>query len=348
MTNLLEIKDKIIKLCENYETYVNLVVKFVLAFALFMIINANIGYMTRVNSVPVALILALVCCILPAGGTLVIAGVLVMLHMYALSLEVAAVTLILLFIMYLIYFRFAPKESMAAVLMPICLKLHIPYVVPVGCGLMRKGYAVLSVLCATVLYYYLAGIKQNEAVFAAALDEDAEVSSKFSIAIAQLTGNKEMFLVVGMFLVSGLVVYYVRRMNIENAWTIAIISGILIQLCGLFAGYMIIGISERILGLVIGSIVSMLLSFGLEFFFMNLDYARTERVQFEDDEYYYYVKAVPKKQVASAERTVKHFGNTASMGKRIDYRKEHTSAEDEEMSSRVIARELDIDEEMLK
>ena len=35
-----------------------------------------------------------------------------------------------------------------------------------------------------------------------------------------------------------------------------------------------------------------------QFLFMNLDYARTERVQFEDDDYYYYVKAVPKKTVA--------------------------------------------------
>jgi hypothetical protein len=34
---------------------------------------------------------------------------------------------------------------------------------------------------------------------------------------------------------------------------------------------------------------------------MNLDYARTERVQFEDDDYYYYVKAVPKKMVAVRE-----------------------------------------------
>lgn len=32
----------------------------------------------------------------------------------------------------------------------------------------------------------------------------------------------------------------------------------------------------------------------LEVFFFSVDYSRTENVQFEDDEYYYYVKAVPK------------------------------------------------------
>ena len=36
-----------------------------------------------------------------------------------------------------------------------------------------------------------------------------------------------------------------------------------------------------------------------------MDYSRTEIVQFEDDEYYYYVKAVPKVHVAVPEKTVK-------------------------------------------
>lgn len=40
-------------------------------------------------------------------------------------------------------------------------------------------------------------------------------------------------------------------------------------------------------------------------FRFNLDYSRTEKVQFEDDEYYYYVKAVPKMTVATPEKKVK-------------------------------------------
>lgn len=74
----------------------------------------------------------------------------------------------------------------------------------------------------------------------------------------------------------------------------------------------------------------------------------TERVQFEDDDYYYYVKAVPKKTVAVREVTVKHFGNTASMGKRIDHSRSVLSPEEEENSRKVIAKELDIDEDLLK
>lgn len=60
-----------------------------------------------------------------------------------------------------------------------------------------------------------------------------------------------------------------------------------------------------IIGLILGSIVSVLLVKVLQFFVFNVDYSRTEMVQFEDDEYYYYVKAVPKNTVATPEKRVK-------------------------------------------
>ena len=43
----------------------------------------------------------------------------------------------------------------------------------------------------------------------------------------------------------------------------------------------------------------------LEFFLFSVDYTRTEHLQYEDDEYYYYVKAVPKISIAAPEKTVK-------------------------------------------
>lgn len=58
----------------------------------------------------------------------------------------------------------------------------------------------------------------------------------------------------------------------------------------LFAGYMFLAISGKTIALTVGSAVSALIAFALKFLFFHVDYMRTERVQFEDDEYYYYVK----------------------------------------------------------
>ncbi len=137
-------------------------------------------------------------------------------------------------------------------------------------------------------------------------------------------------------------------MEVDYAWTLAIISGMIIEIAGLFVGYLVLGINGKTVVMLAGSIGSMLIAFILQFLFMNLDYARTERVQFEDDDYYYYVKAVPKKMVSVRDVQVKHFGNTGSMGKRIEHTRHVPNAEEEEHSRRVLAKEFDIDEDLLK
>ena len=57
----------------------------------------------------------------------------------------------------------------------------------------------------------------------------------------------------------------------------------------------------------LGSLLAIAVAKVIEFFRFCVDYSRTEKVQFEDDEYYYYVKAVPKMYVAEKEKQVKTF-----------------------------------------
>ena len=350
MTNLLEIKDRLIRFYSKYETYLFPVVKFIVAIVLFTVINMNIGFMEKISRFPIALILALVCAILPVNATIWLAAFVVLADMYALSMEVAVTMLVLFAALFFLYFRFAPKDGFAAVLTPVCFKLNIPYVMPIGCSLLRDAYSVVAIICGTVIYYFLDGIHQNSGTLKNVVADGgtAAATSKFDISVGQLLSNKEMYLVIAIFTITAIVVYLVRRLEVEHAWTLAIISGVLIEVVGLFVGYLVLNVSGKTLGLLIGNILSLLISFVIQFLFMNLDYARTERVQFEDDDYYYYVKAVPKKMVAVKEVTVKHFGNTASMGKRIDRSKRTLTPEEEETSRKVIAKELDIDEDLLK
>ena len=60
-----------------------------------------------------------------------------------------------------------------------------------------------------------------------------------------------------------------------------------------------------IISALLGAVVTVIVCKIIEFFRFCLDYSRTEKVQFEDDEYYYYVKAVPKMTVAAPTNTVK-------------------------------------------
>ena len=336
MTKILEWKENLVRWYGKWDTYLTPVVKFVLSFAFFMLITNRLHYMQRLNSIPAMLVLALICCLLPSNITLLFAALLILLELYSLAVEAAVVALVLFLTLYFLYFRFCPGESVAAILTPVCFGIRIPYIMPVGCGLLRKGNSILAVLVSTLIWYFLKGIRQNEALFRAAAEDDAEISSKFSIAVAQITGNYEMFLVMAVFLLTMLVVYYVRRMSADYAWTIAIVLGIAVELAGLIIGYLALDIKGKTLEVLIGGAVSLLLALLIRFFRMNLDYARTERVSFEDDEYYYYVKAVPKKMIASEEKVVMHFSGAQARS---------TAEPEETFGDRIIAQELDFEEE---
>jgi hypothetical protein len=64
--------------------------------------------------------------------------------------------------------------------------------------------------------------------------------------------------------------------------------------------------SEQIFAMILGTIFSAAIVYVVHFFKLTLDYSGVEHVQFEDDVYYYYVKAVPKVTVTTPQIKVKH------------------------------------------
>lgn len=332
MVALLELKEKLAGIYGKYEAYITPLLRFMLALTAFMLINGNLGYMKSLSTMPVALILAAVCSVLPVNAMIAIAALFILLNLYALALEVFLVgTLIFVFI-YFVYFRFSPRYGYNAVLMPVCFKLGIPYAVPIGSGLLGEMYSVVSVVCGSVIYFFLKGVHANEATLSSSSDAGLSTTSKITIVLNQLLMNKEMFLVITIFSIATIVVYVIRRLDIDNAWTVAWIAGILFEVIGLISGYLLLGIPGKIAGVVLGGIVSAAIALTLQFMFFNVDYTRTERLQFEDDEYYYYVKAVPKSVIAGSDKKVKHF---------------HKNEEKERITKKKFAQEMDIDEQLL-
>ena len=141
-----------------------------------------------------------------------------------------------------------------------------------------------------------------------------------------------MYLVLVIFIIATLLVNLIRRMDIEHAWTIALTSGLLVEAIGLIVGYVLLGISGKTVGVIIGSLISGVIAFLIEFLFFNLDYSRTEKLQFEDDEYYYFVKAIPKSLVTEKDKQIKHFNG---------------KVEKERLNKKKFAEEMEIDENLL-
>ena len=341
MTKLMEIKEQVVKFCGEYELYLKFVYKFIIALALFCLINGSIGFMESISTFSIALLLALVCCLLPQSMTLIVAATLVVANLYVLSLEVAITAALIFALVFLLYFRFSPKDGVLFILTPICFALKIPYVLPIATGLLRKIYSIASVACGTIVFYFLNGIYENVTTLQATSVGGEVEAAKMTITVGQLLANKEMYLTIAVFTLSAMVVYLVRRMSIDHAWKVAMVSGALVQISGLFVGYLLFDISGKTLGMIIGNIVAVVIGLGIEFLVKDLDYSRTERVQFEDDDYYYFVKAVPKKMVASSDKEVIQFGGSFAK------LKEKVQKDDSSISRKQIVEELEIDEKYL-
>lgn len=303
MTNLLVLREQLKRFYGKYEVYITPVLRFLLAFMSFSMINHAIGYMSALNSIAIVLILALLCSFLPLNFTVILAAAVSLVHLYAFSLECAVVALAVFLLMFVLYFRFSPNDTVVVLLTPMLFVLKIPYAVPIAMGLIGTPVSAVSVACGVIVYYVIGYMNESASVLNT-FDAEGAVE-KFRYIIDGVLGNKTMLVVVAAFTITIVVVYFIRRLSVDYAWTIAIITGALVNILFLLFGDLLFNTNVSILGLIIGSVIAALLVKVLEFMVFNVDYSRTEMVQFEDDEYYYYVKAVPKNTVATPEKRVK-------------------------------------------
>lgn len=303
MTALLELRENLKKIYSRNEAFILPVIKFLLSFIVLSIINSRLGYMTKLDNMAIVLIVSLMCSFLPNGFMVFFAMVFSLLHMYALSLETAAVGLVVYLLLYLLFLRFAAKEALVVVLTPILCMLKLPYVMPVAMGLIGTPASGVSVGCGMVVYYLIQAVINNATTINSMGAEEA--TAKLRLLIDGMLGNKAMLVTIAAFAITVIAVYLIRRMSIDHSWTIAMIAGVMIEVLILLVGDLMYDTNLSIASALLGAVVTILVCKVIEFFRFCLDYSRTEKVQFEDDEYYYYVKAVPKMTVAAPTNTVK-------------------------------------------
>ena len=303
MTALLELRENLKKIYSRNEAFILPVIKFLLSFIVLSIINGKMGYMTKLDNMAIVLIVSLLCSFLPTGFMAFFAMMFAVLHMYALSIETAAVGLVVFLLLYLLFLRFTAKEALVVVLTPVLCMLKLPYVMPVAMGLIGTPASCVSVGCGVVVYYLLQTVITNAPTINSMGAEEA--TAKLRLLIDGMLGNKAMLVRIAAFAITVIVVYLIRRMSVDHSWTIAMVAGVMIEVMILLVGDLMYDTNLSIVSALLGAVVTLIACKIIEFFRFCLDYSRTEKVQFEDDEYYYYVKAVPKMTVAAPTNTVK-------------------------------------------
>lgn len=306
MTAILELKQKMKEFYGEHDTWILPLLKFVLAFVLFKGINSYMGFSDKMDNIFIVLILAVLCSILPLNAMTAIACVIVVGQCYSVGIEAAGFALILMILLMILFLRFTSRENLAMVLTPIAFRIQVPAAVPIGCGLLRGISSAVPAGCGIVLYHFMRLIKDKAALLQA---KDTEIVKKLQILLDGLVKNYEMWLTVLVFIIVVIVVFLIRKLPVNYSWRIAIVAGAVVYILAMTMGSMVLRVQLDMTSVIVNTVLSTIISFVLEFFVLGVDYSRSEVTQFEDDEYVYYVKAVPKALITGKQKSVKTISN---------------------------------------
>ncbi len=301
MTQLLLLKEQIKKIYQKHSSLFNSLFRFLVGFIAFYSADKVVGYHPVLNHIYIEALLALISMILPMEALVFAVAVFVTVHVFYVSRILALSLAVIFLVLYLLYIQFTPKHGYVILMIPVAYALNIFCGVPVLLGLIATPIVILPMTIGVGIYYLITTLTS---VIAASTDDSINL---FQVLVNQLAGNAELYVTICIFAVVMVVVYVIRNMGKKYSFEIAIVTGILLNtVLALLANYLF-AISLDIVRFLIGSLISAILVWIIQFFRLSLNYASVENLQFEDEEYYYYVRAVPKMSVTAQSKRVKRF-----------------------------------------
>ncbi len=304
MVKILELRSLLRTYYQKFQMAVDPLIKFVAALVTFLLINKAIGYNEKLEKTVVVLLVSLLCAFTPSSILVFLAMAFVILHIASASPFMAMFVALIFVVLYCFFLRFAPQYGYVVVAIPILSTLHMPYLVPILMGLVANPITMLPSACGVVVYYMLQIVKEHTVVSDSfALDD---ILPFYTEVFEALLACKDILIVSGVFAVVIIAVYIVRRQKMEYAAELAILAGAVVNVFGFLICDLRFGSAVTLGSMILGTLLSAVAAFVALFFKRVLDYTAVENVQFEDDDYYYYVKAVPKIEIGIAQRKVEH------------------------------------------
>ena len=291
MSALIDGKKALLRFYSKWDTYVTAALKFGISFFTLYYICEKMGHMAPMAQIPLLLILAAFGSFLSPNMLLLAGAVYLEGQFFGCSVEAAVTGGILLLLFLLLYFSFIPRQTYVVILTALCISLQVPLAVPVAGALLLGPGACVGMVFGTVVYYMAAYLGQQTG-------ETFGLSEELFQKILSMPGKmfmqEELILTLVILTAVFLVVWLLRRLPVKYSWSIAWISGIVVYGILKIMGTLILGMEFSVVVFAVDVLLGVVTGSLIQFFCFRLDYDNVKHLQFEDDEYYYYVKAVPK------------------------------------------------------
>lgn len=301
--SILELREKLYGVYVSYDKYACYIFRFALAFLVFGCINKCFPYHKTLAGPMVTVVLAIVGGCLPDSLFVFMAMAFAVVQVYFLSPILAAAVLLGSIFFYVMFLRYSPKTILFAAVFPVAVLLKIPALLAILVGLFFSPMGIFSVGGGTFCYYMFLAVKQCETIVEEKSEKDFITILKHFVD--DIMQNQDMYVMVFSLCVVTLLTYLVRVGKMAYSFEISIVLAAVAHLSILLVGNLSFDSNFSVVGVIVGSVVSAVLAYFIHFFHMVLDYGSMEEVQFEDEDYYYYVRAVPKLKMTMEKKKIK-------------------------------------------
>ena len=303
MIQLLLIRDSIKSVFKKYNAAIIPVFRFIAAFVTFALINGDLGYNEKLTGISVLVLLSAISAFFPMGVTVFLSGILMIFHIYSASMFLSLIFIVIRAILYFLLMRLAPGYSSLIIAIPVLTFFHMEALVPIAVGLVGSPIAIFAMIPGIVVSVLFNIIKEAVKMSAGSMQIEDNLQI-YVFVIKSLLENKLMLLMMAAAIAVFLATYICRRLAVSHSYILGIIAGIIVNLIVMIVGGLVFEVNVSVLWIFLGSIISGALAFAVQFFKYLLDYSSVEHLQFDDDDYFYYVTAVPKLSVTSPDLNI--------------------------------------------
>lgn len=290
---MITLRDNLRKLYAEYGEYMRPVFRFLLAFFFLVVFKNTMCYNETFAKPLVLLGLSLLCAFMNTGCVSFVVFIYCLANMYSVSYAAFLFASVFFLLVLMLYFGMRPGKGLILSLVPVGFLLHVPYLCPVILGLLAGASSIIPCTLGVLSWFMIRYFSENAETLSRTSNIE-QIAKEFLSFLENFLSNKELYVVIAAFVACILITWLLSRLSMDHAWTIAVLTGVLFLGVVIFAGNSWLGIETDVAEAVIGILTAILGGLLYEFLFFRLDYKASEHLQFEDDEYYYYVKAVPK------------------------------------------------------
>lgn len=305
MMALLVFKTKCKELFEKHYTVVRGILKIVFSAMAFSVMLGYFPFHPGLHryAVVVVIFLSLVCGFIPDLAVICLMALVMLVNISAVSIVTAFGFFAVLAVYFLLFGRYTKSQSYIVLLIPLLSVFELSYSVPIVAALFLTPAMIPACVVGVFIQYLLEAIKEYHIVSQTAVDTGNTMEG-LQYIFDYVVKSEEMRIYMITYSAAFLFVFVIRKGRYNHASHIAILVGVLTCMAGVILGDSIWSVQADVAKLFAGLAISAVIAYIVQFFRMSLDYMGVRHLQFEDDEYFYYVKAVPKVKITVSDKTV--------------------------------------------